>query len=450
MKATNGVVATFCALAALLPAVASAQTGPTVTERLSLERAIRLAVENNTQLQSARLEIGKADADLASARTRRLPAFSTELTASQLVTPINFAFPQGAFGTYPGTGPIPSTDMNVSVPRQPTFYMQSQVSQPLTQLFRIGLGIKSAAATREIEVERVRDRQLSIVNEVRRGYFAILQTQSALAANEEAIELYRELDRTLQVRVAQKVVLRADALDVQFRLAQEELSRVTRRNLLASQKERLNQLLGRELGTEFEVEPADEVSLLDVDIVAARARAVESRPDVREARLKLHQAELDHRVTKAGRIPDVSVVLSHTSNLNVDVLPTSIASAGVQLKWEPFDWGRRKHELVTKTATIEQARLAVRVAEDRVTLVINTRFRSLTEKRALLNVAALAQATSRERLRVKTNQFQLQAALLPDVLQLRAELASSDDRYQQVLLDFWTAKADYDRAVGEE
>ena len=450
MKAHNGVVATLCVLATLLPAGASAQSGTSGAERLSLERAIQLAVENNAQLQSARLEIGKADADLASARTRRLPAFSTELTASQLLTPINFAFPQGAFGTYPGTGPIPSTDTNVSVPRQPTYYMQSQVSQPLTQLFRIGLGIKSAAARRELEVERVRDRQLSLVNEVKRGYFAILQTQSALVANEEAIELYRELDRTLQVRVAQKVALRADALDVQFRLAQEELQRVTRRNQLASQKERLNQLLGRDADTEFDVEPADAVSLLDVDIVAARARAVESRPDVREARVQLQQAELDLRVTKAGRIPDVSVVVSHTSNMNIDVLPTSIASAGVQLKWEPFDWGRRKHELVTKTATIEQARLAVRDAEDRVTLEINSRFRTLTEKRALLNVAAMAQATSRERLRVKTNQFQLQAALLPDVLQLRAELASSDDRYQQVLLDFWTAKADYDRAVGEE
>ena len=450
MKARNRVLVTLCALAALLPAAASAQNGSIATERLSLERAVRLAVENNTQLQSARLQVEKADADLASARTRRLPVFSTEVSASQLVTPVDFAFPKGAFGTYPGTGPIPSTDTNVSVPRQATYYMQSQVSQPVTQLFRIGLGITSAATTRDLEVERVRDRQLSLVNEVKRVYFAILQTQSALVANEEAIELYRELDRTLQVRVAQKVALRADALDVQFRLAQEELSRVTRRNLLASQKERLNQLLGRDIRTEFDVEPADAVSLLDVDLVAARSRALANRPDVREARLKVQQAELDRRMTKADRIPDVSLVLSHTSNLNIDVLPTNIASAGVRLTWEPFDWGRREHELVTKTATIGQARLAVRDAEDRATLEINSRFRTLTEKRALLNVAAMAQATSRERLRVKTNQFQLRAALLPDVLQLRAELASSDDRYQQVLLDFWTAKADYDLAVGEE
>src|SRR5678815_3730652 len=81
---------------------------------------------------------------------------------------------------------------------------------------------------------------------------------------------------------------------------------------------------------------------------------------------------------------------------------------------------------------------------DKVVVDVNARFRTLAEKRALLNVAQMAQATSREKLRVKTNQYQVQAALLPDVLQLRTEQASSDDQYQQALLAFWTAKADFE------
>jgi len=40
--------------------------------------------------------------------------------------------------------------------------------------------------------------------------------------------------------------------------------------------------------------------------------------------------------------------------------------------------------------------------------------------------------------------------LLGDVLQLRAEQANSDDQYQQALLAFWTAKADFENAIGEE
>ena len=94
-----------CVFALSLPAIAAGQPVPDSAERLSLETAIRLATDDNRQLQTARLQIEKADADLAAARTRRLPVFETEATASQLLSPVDFAFPQGAFGDFPGTGP---------------------------------------------------------------------------------------------------------------------------------------------------------------------------------------------------------------------------------------------------------------------------------------------------------------------------------------------------------
>jgi len=252
------------------------------------------------------------------------------------------------------------------------------------------------------------------------------------------------------VRVAQNVALRSDGLDVQYRLAEEELARTTRQNTLASQKEQLNQLLGRDVRSVFDVEDVSAISLLDVDLDTARTRALESRPDVREARLKLQQAELDRRLTKADRIPEVSLSLSYSSYFNIDMLPANLASLGVRVKWEPFDWGRKSRELAVKDVTIQQARLGVREAEDRTVVEINSRFRTVAEKRAILRVVQMAQNATREKLRVKSNQYQIQAALLPDVLQVRADLADATDRYQQALMGFWTAKADFDHSVGEE
>ncbi|MET1085376.1 MAG: TolC family protein [Burkholderiales bacterium] len=441
----------YCFALMLLPAVAAAQsTNITLTERLTLDRAIHLALENNRQIQNATLQVQKASENVEIARSHRLPVFDIEGQASQLLTPVDFAFPQGAFGEFAGIGPIPATDTNVRVPRQLTYYVSSQVSQPVTQLFRIVLGIDSAVASHAIELEHARAQRLAVTNSVKRLYFAILQVESALDATDQAIALYRELDRTLEVRVAQKVALRSDTLDVQFRLAQEQLRKTTHLNTLASQKEQLNQLLGRDVRTDFVVEPVSTLSISEIDLNAARTRALESRPDVREARLKVEQADFDRRAKKAERIPDLSVAVSYSSYFNIDVMPTNLAAAGLQLKWEPFDWGRKGRELASKTHTVDQARLAVRDAEDEVIVDVNTRFRTLAEKRALLNVAEMAQATSREKLRVKTNQYQVQAALLPDLLQLRAEQASSDDNYQQALLAFWTAKADFENAVGEE
>lgn len=444
-----------CLLAALAPAAAGAQTAgaqrpePPATV-LTLNEAVRLALTQNRQVLSAGLDLQKADDEVAIAKIRRLPTFGAEVSASQLLTPVEFGFPKGAFGDYPGVGPIPSTDTTVSVPRQPTAYVSAEISQPLSQLFRINLGIRSAEKSFAIERERVRSRRLSIVNSVKRIYFAILQTQSALGATEEAITLYRELDRTLKARVLQKVALRADAIDVEVRLAQEEHTRTVRQNTLASQKEQLNQLLGRDIRTAFEVEGAAAISPADVDLTAAQTRALGERPDVQEARLTVEQAELGRRIAKADRIPDVSAAISYASNFNIDVLPANFATVGVRVQWEPFDWGRRSRELASKTRTVQQARLSLREVEDRAVVEVNTRFRALSESRALLRVAELSQTSARERLRVATNQYQVQAALLPDVLKQRAALADTDDQLQQALLAFWTAKADFDLAIGEE
>jgi outer membrane protein len=56
----------------------------------------------------------------------------------------------------------------------------------------------------------------------------------------------------------------------------------------------------------------------------------------------------------------------------------------------------------------------------------------------------------REKLRVVTNRYQEKSALLTDALQQQSSLAQADMQYQQALSSFWTAKASFDRAVGEQ
>lgn len=443
-------VATWCFLTFAIPAVLRAAPAPGAEEKLTLDAAVRLAFENNRSLAAARLQVEKATEELLADKTRRLPSFKSTVSASQLLTPVNFSFPAGAFGTFPGTGPIPASDTNITTPRNINVFLNSQVSQPLTQLFRINLGIANAAAARDLNREQVRDQELSLANSVKRLYFAILQGRSALTASDEAIALYRELDRTLSVRVAQKVALRSDSLDVQTRLAQEELTRLTTADTIASQKEQLNQLVGRDLRTEFDVEAVAEASMVEVDLRAAQRRALDERPDVKQARLKVVQADLDRRAKKTERIPDVALVASYVSNFNMDVMPQNMAMAGVQVSWEPFDWGRKGRELAAKSQVVNQAQLTLRETEDRVILDVNARFRKLQENRALVNVAAMSQSAAREKLRIKSNQFQSESALIADVLHARADLATSNDQYQQALLAFWTARADFERAVGED
>jgi len=68
----------------------------------------------------------------------------------------------------------------------------------------------------------------------------------------------------------------------------------------------------------------------------------------------------------------------------------------------------------------------------------------------VLGVGQLAQETQREMLRVALNKYKDKAALLKDVLQVQASSADANNQYQQALLSLWTARADFEKAIGEE
>src|ERR1043166_1978433 len=87
---------------------------------LTLDDALALALANNRQLQSAMLAEQRAANDVAVARSRRLPVFSSETQLSRLLKPVDITFPEGAFGNFPATGPVPSTDTTITTPARMT------------------------------------------------------------------------------------------------------------------------------------------------------------------------------------------------------------------------------------------------------------------------------------------------------------------------------------------
>ncbi|HNG31107.1 MAG TPA: TolC family protein [Blastocatellia bacterium] len=419
-------------------------------EVLTLEQAIQLALHDNRQVKSAVLEVGKFDDRLAVARTKRLPEFKINALGSQLLSSIEFRFPQGTFGTYPNGAPNPATDTVIKTPRQPTFVMIGQVNQPLSQLYRIGLNLKQLDAGREIAAAQTRAQQQAVINNVKRVYYAILQTESSLHTSAETLKLYRELYRVTGEYVVQQVALKAEGLEVKTRLAKAEYEAAQLGDQLASQKEQLNQLLGRDVQTDFAVSAAPAFSRYEIDPAAARERALAERPELQEARLKRKQAEYDRRIKRMEYIPDVSLTLSYVSPQNINFVPRQIATAGVLVSWEPFDWGRKKRELAEKSRTIEQAEQAERETESAVIVEVNSQFRKLQQAQRLLAIGRLAEETAREQLRVASNRYTAQAALLKDVLHAQTALADANHQYNQALLAFWTARADFEKAIGGE
>jgi outer membrane protein len=417
---------------------------------LTLDEAVALALTHNRQVENAVLEVQKNDFQVSTARSKRLPQFQFSALGGELLHSFDFTFQKGAFGSYPSTGPIPGTNAKIHNPAVFTTYLTGSVDQPLTQQYKIGLGIHATELGREIAREDVRAERQKIAAEVRNAYFNLFAVQASVDAAREAVKTFEEAQRVTVQYVSEKTVLRADALDVDARLAKSRYELSVAENGLATQREALNQLLGRDIGTPFRVEFIAEQDTSDLTLDSARQAALAGRPEVREARLKEKQAEYDRRIAKAEYIPDLSVDLRYQGINNVQVLPQNVATAGFLLTWEPFDWGRRHNKVVEKTKVVEQSRNAVEETESQVAVEVGAKYRKWREASLLLKASRTAHEAAGEQLRVTANKYKERAALLRDLLQAQAQSSETNFQYQQALSSYWGVFAELRKAMGEE
>ena len=444
----------FLVCAITLPMASSAQEQISDPDAqapvLTLDEAVSLALQHNRLVKNSVLEVQKYDFQVSTARSRRKPQFQFTMLGGELLQPFDFTFPAGSFGTYPGIGPIPSANSKIHTPAVFTTYITANADQPLTQQYKIGLGIHLTELGREVAREDVRAERQKIAAEVRNAYFNLFAIQSGVDAAREEVKTFEEAQRVTIQYVSEKTVLRADALEVDARLAKARYELSVAEHGLATQREALNQLLGRDVATAFRVEFVPEQDSNDLTLASARQEALANRPECRQAHLKEKQAEYDRRLAKAEYIPDLSLSVRYQGLFNVQVLPSNVATAGFLLTWEPFDWGRRHNKVVEATKTIEQARNGIEEADSKIAVQVGAKYRNWYDASLLLKASRTAHEAATEQLRVTNNKYKAQVALLRDLLQAQAQSSETNFKFQEALSSYWSAFAELRKAMGEE
>jgi outer membrane protein TolC len=409
---------------------------------LSLSQAVQVALEHNRPVNIAKLDIDKSKWVLAQTKTKRFPAISTYLFASGDITSPTFNFPAGSFGF--------EKPQKFKLSSGITGYASVQAAQPLSQLYQIHLAIREQELSVDYSGEQYKGKRQSLAASVKQAYYSALQTESALEAAQAMVKQYEETDRVTQQYLTQESVLKSDSLEVKAKLAQAQHQIIQLRDTLDTQKEQLNELLGRDIDVPFRTEPVPPITPAEMDLKAARQTALERRPEVKEAEIDTHRADYDRKLSRAKYIPAVGAALHYLDPINTEILPQNILSAGVELTWDPFDWGGRRDEVKQKDVSVEQSHYQLQETRAQVTLDVDNSFRKLDESRTMLAVAQAGKDAANEKLREVSDAFKHSAVLLRDVLQQQASVANADHDYEQSLLAFRNARALFEKALGEE
>ena len=448
----NRRVTLCCLLAGLLclwtlPGLAqdSSEEGP----ELPLPEAIQIALANNRPVQLARLDVSKSLLQVAEVKTRRFPMFNTSLLASGDLTSPAFTFQQGVFGKINGI-PIPTQNTSIPLSHGVTGYAIATVDQPISQLYQIHLAIREEELSSDKTKQGYKGKQQSVVADVKQAYYAVLQTESSIDVQQALIKQYQETDRLATQYLGQKSILKSDSLDAKAQLAQAQQQLITLRDNLQTQKEHLNDLLGRDIDTPFRTQQVPPETPEEVELKQARQTALQQRPEIQEAKIDVDRAEYDRKLTKSQYLPAIGGALRYFTPINTELLPQNILTGGVALNWDPFDWGKRRDDVKQKDITVQQSEVQLDQVRSQVLMDVDNTFRKLRESRSLLAVAQAARDAANEKLREVNDKFGQNSVLLRDVLKQQAAVASANNDYEESLLAFWSAKARFEKALGEE
>ncbi len=427
----------FLLLAALfLPAAAGAP--PVTVPPLTLERAVAIALDAHPAVRAARFGIVAAREAAGEARAPLYP----ELTATGAYSRWErHAFlPDGVTSPAIASTIGPTSDWFAGLSGR---YLMLDSGERAARL-RVALAGEHVAAADAAQL--LEDLALA-VHEAFHGLAAAMQARDA-AEQEEARA--REHLRLAEARKAAGAVPGADVIRARVGISESHLHVVSAEHLVRVAAGRLNTAMGLPPETELnaEVQSMDLTPPSGVDLSAAFARALAERPLLLAARSRIDAARGAVDVARSAFGPRLGADWRYGWRDATWWPEDRDWSAGVTVQWPIFNGfarqrarGRARADLARAEADLERQQLDVRqdvwVARSR-----------LDETYEAARAAAGLVADAEESLRVSRERYRAGAGTFADLLDAEAALARAASARVRAMLDYRTARARFDRAIG--
>ena len=404
-----------------------AQTAP-----ISLDDAVRLALENNPSLQAARFDAEAADAGHRRVRSALLPRVEVEASYTRLSDNI----PAVEFEVPGVEDPIPLLPNELN-----RYYSAISVEQPIfagTQLYRESRAVRHEAAAADL-VADMGAAQLAF--DVRTTYAGLQQGLALEAVAEVALE---HIDA--HVEIVRQQVQEGERLTTELMSARTRQSEIRLELLEAQNQVRLFQLdLARLTG--LPVESILELAPIEYSGISKPPQS--PGRSLRVAALTEQERALEHRLaaTHGAWFPQISAIGRYVyarPNQYFFLEPDRFRptwEVGVALRWSLFEGGGRLAD--TDRARAELAAVGARRHDAEQTLEVETeRLRVNAEHaRQTILVAEQGVGDAEETLRLAALQFEEGLLLSSDILEAELAWRSAQARLAQTYADHLIAHA---------
>jgi outer membrane protein TolC len=176
--------------------------------------------------------------------------------------------------------------------------------------------------------------------------------------------------------------------------------------------------------------------------------ALESHPEIAEARAVVEKASAAVRLAKRDYVPDVEALARYSYANNVPFLARNFGTFGVHFSYDLFDAGKKSATLRERGAQLAQAKENLARISDEVELRVQTAYNKLQRTQKMIAVSEELLAVRREARRVSAQQTEHGASLRSQAATVVAQEFEAQTLLLQSQLDYVQAADEMNQAIG--
>jgi len=407
-------------------AAMAAEKGNAAGQRLTLDEAVRIALQGNHELQAQRNANAAKVAEVGIARSFLLPRISLEERY------LRTASPAYSFMTRLNQQRIGMADFAPETLNHPAAVNDFQTAITLEQpLFvkKAGIGIEMSRREAAASEEALQRKGEEVAFKVVQYYLMAVTAGRYVGVAERALADAQEHQRLAEIRYAAGLGLYSDTLRAATAVAEARQRLVSAEKNLNVAKRALGLMIGS--GDAVEVEEDTPPALPIREIESLRSQAL-ARRDLKSLELRTENARNQIKLVEADYYPIVGVGGSYQFNDHNH--PLGGEGDGWQamafLRWELFDGARRGHEKLKAVRQAAEAEEYLKGMKKLVSFQVDEAWMTLAEASKNRELAEEELKTAEEGRRLVRVRYE--GALAPIVDLLDAQVSFDHARANRV------------------
>jgi outer membrane protein TolC len=485
----------------------SADAGPRIS--LTLEDAVKRALENNLDIAVQRINHQTYDVSLAQIRSVYNPTVTSLVStqtakqaststisgslAGEPITNDSFVFNGGVFQDVPwGGGSFSAaldnrrqatTSLNATINPQYSPTWALQYNQPVLRDFRTDGTRQQLLVTRinqDISDIQLRQITTNTLSDVRNAYWDYVFAVQSVEVSQQSLDLAEELLRNNQTKVDIGTMAPIDVVQAQAQVAQQRQALVSAEGTRRTAEIALKRLIVSGTNDSLWTSNVDPVDRPDfaadpVDLAAATQRALANRTDVLQARKTLEANDVTLRYLNNQKLPQVDLqaryattgiggtrYVTEGSGVNrgqiVDIIPGGYGDALSTLfknqlpTWSlglnvSYNLGTSSADASVARARIQQNQIDVqlRQLELAVTSEVSNAAIQVQNMAERVQAARSARELAQQQLDAENSKFGVGMSTNFQVVLVQRDLANAQNNELQAILFYRRAVVEFDR-----